>query len=663
MAQHLDRRTFLRLAGVSAGAVALSATGFVRPARSEPLDPPFVHGVASGDPLSDRVILWTRVTPDPDAVPGSGRGGNVTVRYLVATDPDLRDVVRRGTVRTGPDRDHTVKVDVDGLEPATTYHYAFELGGQRSVVGRTRTAPEAGSTPPDLRFALVSCSNFEGGYFAGYRGIAERDDLDFVLHVGDYIYEYRVGYYGAGPEIGREHRPHTDVVTLDEYRQRYACYREDPDLRAIHAAHPFMLMWDDHEVADDNWKGGAYNHDEETQGPFEERFAAATQAYLEWLPIRENPEDPRRLYRRFELGQLATLHMIDSRSYRSEQVGTDEFDPGAADPRPDPAVDDPDRTMLGSEQKAWFKDGLSSSSATWQLIGNPQMITPVLFPPLPEDLSGPINDMVGVLPRQGAGWNKDQWDGYRAARQEILQHLADNGIDNTVFFTGDIHSSWACDVPLDPGGYPVTSPSVAAELVGTSVTSDNLDEITGSPPRTTSIAVEEAFKANNRHIQMIEFDSHGFSVVDVNDERVQMDWWYLRSDDTPDRPQHDPGAEAVHGQSWKVDVGTNEVSPASGPVGDRAGAAPSEPEDEATEQEDDGEPADDPEPTAEEETTTAVAGEPDASGPALPATGAAVTGLGAAAVAAAEGLRRLGRAEPSGTEGAEDVDAGPDVDV
>jgi alkaline phosphatase D len=571
MPPQLDRRTFLRLAGISTGAaVALSATGFARPARAEPLDPPFVHGVASGDPLPDRVILWTRVTPERSATPGSGRGRQVTVRYLVATDSELRDVVRRGTARTGPERDHTVKVDVDGLEPARTYHYAFELGGRRSVVGTTRTAPAAGATPPDLRFALVSCSNFEGGYFAGYRAIAERSDLDFVLHVGDYIYEYEVGYYGAGPDIGREHRPDTDVVTLDEYRQRYACYREDPDLRAVHAAHPFIMMWDDHEVADDNWKGGAFNHDEETQGPFEERFAAATQAYLEWLPIREHTEDPRRLYRRFALGELATLHMIDSRSYRSEQVGTDAMDPGAVDPRPDPAVDDPDRTMLGAEQKAWFKDGLSSSTATWQLVGNPQMITPVLFPPLPRELTGPISDMTGVLPRDGLGYNKDQWDGYRAARQEILEHLADNGIDNTVFFTGDIHSSWACDVPLDPGGYPLTSPSVATELVGTSVTSDNLDEIVGAPPRTTSVAVEESFKASNRHVKMIEFDSHGYSVVDVTPTRVQMDWWYLRSDEHPARPQHDPAAGVIHGASWKVEVGTNEVSLASGPVGDRS---------------------------------------------------------------------------------------------
>ena len=648
----LDRRTFLRLTGTAAGsAMALSTVGFARPARAEPLDPPFVHGVASGDPLAERVVLWTRVTPEEDATPGSGRGPTANVRWIVARDAELQDVVRQGTVRTGPERDHTVKVDVDGLEPATSYHFAFEHRGRRSVVGRTRTAPAVDSTPPDLRFALVSCSNFEGGFFAGYRGIAEREDLDFVLHVGDYIYEYRVGYYGPGPEIGREHRPDKDVVTLDEYRQRYACYRKDPDLRAIHAAHPSIMMWDDHEVADDNWEDGAFNHDEETQGDFGDRFDAASQAYREWLPIREHADDPQRLYRRFELGELATLHMIDSRSYRSEQVGTDENDPGAVDPQPDPAVDDPDRTMLGREQKEWFKRGLKESAATWQLVGNPQMITPVYFPPLPDQLTGDIMDLTGVLPRQGPGYNKDQWDGYRAAREEILHHLADHGIDNTVYFTGDIHSSWACDIPLDPGSYPVASPSLATELVGTSITSDNLDEITGSPPRTSSIAVEESFKANNRHIKLLEFDSHGFSIVDVTAERVQMDWWYLRSEEVPDRPQHDPGAHVVHGQSFRVDAGTNEVTPTEGPVGERTAAAPAEPDtstgrDDHGAEDDAGADADGPggDPRQEVNTEPASAhGDGAAPSRPLPATGACATGMGLAAIAAAEVLRRRER--------------------
>jgi alkaline phosphatase D len=575
----LDRRSFLRLGAVGAGTlVAWPLVGGRTVVRAEPGPAPFVHGVASGDPLPDAVVIWTRITPSAEATPGSGVGRDRTVRWIVATDPELTDVVRSGTVRTGAHRDHTVKIDVTGLAPATTYHYGFALGADRSPVGRTRTAPAPSATPPDLRFALASCSNFEGGYFAGYRAIAERDDLDLVLHVGDYIYEYRVGYYGAGPEIGRSHRPEDDIVSLADYRERYGCYREDPDLRAAHAAHPFVLMWDDHEVANDNWEDGAENHDPDTQGDFGDRFDAASQAYREWLPVREHPTDPQRLYRRLEFGQLATMHVIDSRSYRSEQTSV------PVSPETDPAVDDPDRTMLGREQKDWFTRGLSDSTATWQLVGNPQMIAPVLFPPLPRDLTTQITDVTGLFPRDGVGYNSDQWDGYRAARDEVLRHLADEGIDNTVFLTGDIHSSWACDLPIDPGGYPVTSPSVATELVGTSITSDNLDEITGSPPRTTSIAVEEAFKANNRHIKLLEFDSHGYSVVDVNAERLQMDWHHLRSAATPDRPQHDPDAEAVHAVSWRVRAGTNQVEPADGPVGDRAVAppAPSEP-DEPTE--------------------------------------------------------------------------------
>jgi alkaline phosphatase D len=563
----LSRRTFLKGTAAAAGAAAaLRLPGGRRLATAAPLPPPFVHGVASGDPLPDGVILWTRVTPSADATPGSGRGPALDVRWVVATDPGLRDVVREGTVRTDALRDHTVKVDVRGLQPRTRYFYAFSTGSARSIVGSTRTAPARG-TAADLRFALASCSNFEGGHFAGYRGIAERTDLDFVLHVGDYIYEYEVGYYGAGPDIGREHEPANEILSLADYRRRYACYREDPDLRSAHAAHPFILMWDDHEVANDNWEQGAENHDPATQGDFRARYERASQAYREWLPVREHPSDPQRLYRRLELGDLATLHMIDSRSYRSEQTSL------PITPEYDPAVDDPNRTILGREQKAWFKAGLSAATTTWQLVGNPQMIAPVLFPPLPQEVLGPIADVTGLLPRDGLGYNSDQWDGYRAARDEILRHLAGEGIDNAVFLTGDIHSSWACDLPINPGGYPLTSPSVATELVGTSITSDNLDEITGSPPRTTSVAVEEAIKASNRHIKLLEFDSHGFSVVDVTRERLQMDWFYLRSTTSPQRPQHDPRAEIAYAQSWKVDEGTNWVTPADGPLPERPGSA------------------------------------------------------------------------------------------
>jgi alkaline phosphatase D len=271
--------------------------------------------------------------------------------------------------------------------------------------------------------------------------------------------------------------------------------------------------------------------------------------------------------------------VIDSRSYRSEQTSY------PITPETDPAVDDPDRTMLGREQKDWFKRGLSDSTARWQLVGNPQMIAPVLFPPLPQELTSQIADLTGLLPRDGVGYNSDQWDGYRAARDEILRHLADEGIDNTVFFTGDIHSSWACDLPVDPGSYPLLSRSVATELVGTSITSDNLDEILGAPARTTSVAVESAIMANNRHIKMIEFDSHGFSVVDVDADRVHVDWWYLRSSSHRDRPQEDPDAEVVYGhrslgddavavgQSWQVRAGTNRVTLADGPLGMRSSAA------------------------------------------------------------------------------------------
>lgn len=358
----LTRRTFLKGAAVTAGAAAVTlAPAATRTlpalARATP-GGPFPYGVASGDPLPDRVILWTRVVPTPHALPGSGRGGPATVQWVVARDRRLTDVVRRGSVTTTAARDHTVKVDVGGLDPWTRYFYGFAFRGQRSQVGSTRTAPAADAIPADLRFALVSCSNYEGGYFTAYRAIAERDDLDFVLHVGDYIYEYGVGYYGAGPRIGRSHVPPHDLVTLADYRMRHAHYRLDDDLRALHAAYPFVLMWDDHEVANDNWAEGAENHDSVTQGPFRDRFDAASRAYREWLPIREDPADPQRLYRRLEFGRLASLHVIDSRSYRSEQTSY----PITAET--DTAVDDPSRTMLGRQQK-----GLFCCSRGWRVAG------------------------------------------------------------------------------------------------------------------------------------------------------------------------------------------------------------------------------------------------------------------------------------------------------
>ena len=537
----MDRRTFLRAGGVATG-VSLLAPG-VLASSARAVTGPFRHGVASGDPLPGGVLLWTRVTPTEDAQPGSGAGPDVGVGWQVSTDPGLRRTVRAGAVRTGSARDHTVKVDVRGLAPATTYWYRFALpDGSVSPVGRTRTAPAATTLLPRLRLGVVSCANWQGGYFSAYRHLADRGDLDLVLHLGDYVYEYGPGQYGARNVTVRPHDPPHEMRALADYRRRHAQYKTDPDLQRLHASVPFVVTWDDHESANDAWSGGAENHTEGVEGDWATRRAAALTAFSEWMPTRVGPTGP--LYRRLTFGRLAELSMLDLRSYRSRQDLA--------------AAGDPARTITGAAQLGWLKDGLAASRAQWKLVGNPVMIAPVQFPPLPTTVTRPITDVTGLLPPEGVPYNADQWDGYTDDRRELLTHLADRGIGDTVFLTGDIHCSWACDLPLDPALYPLSG-SVATELVGTSVTSDNLDDMLGTPPRTTSLAVEESIKAVNRHVRYLEFDSHGYSVLDVTPARTQMDWWYVSE-------RTDPNATVRWGASWAVAAGTQRVQPAASPV-------------------------------------------------------------------------------------------------
>ncbi|HSE10279.1 MAG TPA: alkaline phosphatase D family protein [Nocardioidaceae bacterium] len=556
----IGRRPLLMAGVAGAGSVALGVS-LSRPARAEAAGS-FQHGVASGDPHPTSVVLWTRVTPAPDATPGSGVGPDVDVRWQVALDPGFKRIVDRGTVSTGTSLDHTVKVEPSRLEPSTAYYYRFLFRGESSPVGRTRTAPAPEASPGRLRFGIASCANYQAGYFSAYRHLAQRDDLDAVIHLGDYIYEYAPGEYGAGSQNVdiRTHQPPREMVTLADYRQRHAQYKQDPDLQALHARVPFIVTWDDHESTNDAYDTGAENHQPETEGSWQERLAAATRAFDEWMPVRmgstAEADSDTRLFRRLRFGTLAELSMLDLRTYRSQQVHL------TPTPVPDPSggVSDPDRTITGDSQMTWLKESLSQDATQWKLVGNPVMISPVVFPPLPSDLSSQVNDVTGLLPEDGASYNTDQWDGYTADRHEVLRHLADNGITDTVFLTGDIHSAWACDVPLDAGTYPLESGrSMASEFVCTSVTSNNLDDITDSPPRTTSLAVEAGIQANNRHVKYLNFDDHGFSVLDVTPSRTQMDY-YVLADRT------DPDSTASWTASWATVAGTQQVHPVESPV-------------------------------------------------------------------------------------------------
>ena len=530
---NLTRRAVLAT-GAGAAAVAGSASAARSAGAHQPFQP-FQHGVASGDPLPDAVVLWTRVTPTPEATPGSGLGPAVTVGWEVASDRRFTKVVRRGRVATDAARDHTVKLDASGLRPDTAYFFRFTVGGQQSPVGRTRTAPAETAQPDHLRFGVVSCANLQAGWFSAYRHLAARDDLQAVIHLGDYLYEYAPGEYGYGRSNTdiRPHVPAREMVALADYRQRHAQYKADPDLQALHARHPFIVTWDDHEVANDQWRDGAENHQPD-EGDYATRRAAAHRAYDEWMPVRlagtTDLGDGTQLFRTLRFGGLAELSMLDLRTYRDQQAATP-----APSPVPSPQ-DGGDGTITGRGQLDWLKERLRRDGPQWKLVGNPVMIAPVTFAQLPHDLVDPVNDVAGLLPRDGAPYNVDQWDGYTDDRRELFDHIRDNGVKDVVFLTGDIHSGWACDLPYDASTYPLGD-SAGVELVCTSVTSNNLKDITGTPRRTSSLAVEAVIQTNNRHVKYLNFDDHGYSVLDVTPERVQMDWYVIG-----DRADRDAGS-------------------------------------------------------------------------------------------------------------------------
>ncbi len=504
----------------------------------------FQHGVASGDPLADRVILWTRVTPQV-AKP------SVTVHYLVATDPALASVVARGVTKTNPGRDMTVKVDAAGLQPATTYYYQFMAEGRTSPIGRTRTLP-VGATA-SLRMAVVSCSNHAAGYFNAYRRVAERADLDLVVHLGDYLYEYGPAQYGSL----RTPEPAHEMVTLSDYRLRHAQYKRDTDLQEVHRQHPMIAIWDDHEISNDSWKNGAQNHTEGSEGTWPQRVDLGLQAYYEWMPIRVvDPAQKRRNQRAFQIGDLVDLVMLEERlSARSQQLPATiptQFGNGFVQFG---AFADPSRTLLGAEQEAWLAARLRNSTARWKFIGQGVMFAQIKLQGAPLSAGG------------GVFVNSDQWDGYQPARDRIYSVLkGGNGqqpVDNCVILTGDIHSSWAADLTQDPnnpntatGGYDAISGegSHAVEFVGTSVSSPGLPDPNGS--------TAAFLRAVNPHFKFIDFNQRGYLLLDATPERVVGEWWFV---DTVDSPN--PGQ--TFAAAFEVRDGANHLMP-SAQTADRA---------------------------------------------------------------------------------------------
>ena len=368
-----------------------------------------------------------------------------------------------------------------------------------------------------------------------------------MIHLGDYLYEYQPGKYSYGHhnEDVRRHDPPRETVSLRDYRRRHAQYKTDPDLQALHAAVPFIVTWDDHEVADGSWAHGAFEH-QASEGSYAARKRAAQRAYDEWMPVRLSGTavagDGRKIYRRLQFGQLVDLSMLDLRSYRSKRVAED-----------DPAIDDATRTITGEHKLAWLAGNLATSPCRWKLIGNPVMIAPVRLPPRPPAEEFALSQTVSFTPLRSSSPNTDEWDGYPSDRRRLLGRVEEVGVTDVVFLTGDVHTAWANDVP-GPSGSPV-----ATELVCSSVTSNNVDDFIGARPRTVSLALEAAIQAENSHVRFVNLDDHGHSVLDVTPARVQMDWYAV--DD-----RRDPRSGSRRLASWAVRSGAASVRPVDRPL-------------------------------------------------------------------------------------------------
>ncbi|MCJ8292253.1 MAG: alkaline phosphatase D family protein [Crocinitomicaceae bacterium] len=441
-----------------------------------PLDciEPFYHNVASGDPLSDRVIIWTRVTPDDFTLP-------VNVDYAVALDTGMTNIVAQGSISTDALVDYTVKVDVTGLEPQTYYYYEFKALGNFSPRGRTKTAPLETSTIDSLRFAVVSCANLEAGYFNAYEALAERNDVEAILMLGDYIYEYEEGGYAPNSNVDRVFDPTHEILTLNDYRLRYSVYHMDQALQKLHQNFPWICVWDDHESANDSYEDGAENHNA-GEGQWADRKLASQMAFFEWLPIRPKSTSNLEIFRKFNYGNLLDLIMVDTRLHGREEQGVNQSDP--------------DRTLLGDDQYEWLEDELLNSTAKWKVLGNQVVFAPI------EVFGTPINN--------------DAWDGYPAERQNLLDFVVQNNIDNFTVLTGDIHTSWAFN--LENG-----AANVGIEFVTPSITSPGLP-INAGP----------LLQIENPHIKYVDLVNHGFIILDINSQRIQSDWYFVNTLDAID---------------------------------------------------------------------------------------------------------------------------------
>jgi alkaline phosphatase D len=528
----------------------------------------FEHGVASGDPHTDSVLLWTRVTPK------SAAAGAIPVAWEIASDASFKHAVGRGVFATHADRDFTVKVVAEGLKPATEYFYRFRVGKTVSPVGRTRTLPN-GETK-DLVLAFVTCALYPGGYFNAYDHIAKLGRVDAIVELGDYYYEYgaKPDDYGMaiGKKLNRIPDPPHDIITLADYRTRHALYKADQDLQAAHARAPWICVWDDHETANDSWTGGAENHNPQTEGPWITREQAALKAYYEWMPIRE-PEPGRAfesINRAFQFGDLATLIMVETRLVaRSRQLEYDRAgdiplavydsaDPATRKPVTDPAkiadvtaavkagaappapyvvgpdvkalysvIDDSERQMLGARQEEWIELEVAksvSSGRPWQIFGNQVVMARVQAPDIQRAMGGPekVAAFAAKLPPAVASrltryatyfsfdipMDLDGWDGYPAARERMYDAIKASNA-NAVIVSGDSHAAWVNQL-YDQAG----TTKVAAEFGVTSVTSPSVGEAV------PFLDVAKLVTEKNKEVLFNDQKSHGYTKLTITRDAV-----------------------------------------------------------------------------------------------------------------------------------------------
>ncbi|MFP9135340.1 alkaline phosphatase D family protein [Shewanella algae] len=559
MTRNFSRRDFLALSAKGVGAAVLSygLMGCSSDNDDNTVAADFLHGVASGDPTQDAVIIWTRVTPQT--------AGDVRVSWQVSRDGAFSDLVTTGEMVTNAERDYTVKVDAIGLESGSRYFYRFMTGDKTSTVGMTKTLPEG--AVDSVKLAVMSCANFPAGYFNVYELAAQRDDLDAMLHLGDYIYEYGRGGYASehAAELGREVLPAGELLSLSDYRTRYGQYRGDASLQKLHAKLPFITVWDDHEVANDTWKDGAENHNQ-GEGDFDARKQAALQAYFEWLPIRPWREgNHEEIYRSFSFGDLLDLHMLDTRVLaRDKQLDYGNYlDPatGAFNDQQFLAdVTDTQRTLLGQTQLLWLQGKLLQSSAKWQLLGQQILMGRMMLPAAiaTQQLSIPqfaeLAALAQLAARAQAGdptltqaeltylaanqakltpevltllqlpsipYNLDAWDGYAYEREVVLATARASG-KNLVVIAGDTHNAWANDLKDKDGNM------VGVEFATSSVSSPGLEYYLNLPPEQIP-ATEAAVVGLVDDLKYANLLNRGYMTLTFSSEEVVSEWFYVDS--------------------------------------------------------------------------------------------------------------------------------------